>query len=95
MTVAFVRELGDHGLRKIRFTRGADARPAVAAITTSQLVPFARMHRWGSRLVPYVEGPKRGLKRGRTLPLSCINAIEVQVNLDGRIHPKPAPYRGA
>ena len=47
----------------------------------------------GSRLVPCVEGPKRGLKRGRTLPLSCMNAIEVQVNLDGRIHPKPAPHR--
>jgi len=43
-------------------------------------------------LVPYVEGPKRGLKGGRTLSLSCINAGEVQVNLDGRIHPKPAPH---
>jgi hypothetical protein len=42
--------------------------------------------------VPYIEGPKRSLKGGWTLSLSRTNAIEVQVNLDGRIHPKPAPY---
>jgi hypothetical protein len=48
----------------------------------------------GSRLLPYVEGPKRGLKRGRTLLPSCTNTIEVQGDLDGRIHPKTAPLGG-
>jgi hypothetical protein len=59
--------------------------------------PASRLRRHasnGSRLVPYVEGPKRGLKRYRALALSCANTIEVQVNLDGRIHPKPAPHGG-
>jgi hypothetical protein len=49
---------------------------------------------WGSRLVPYVEGPKRALRRGGTLPLSCTDTSEVQVNLDGRIQPKTAPHEG-
>jgi hypothetical protein len=44
-------------------------------------------------LVPYVEDPKRALRRG-TLSLSCTDTSEVQVDLDGRIHPKTAPLRG-
>ncbi len=35
-------------------------------------------------MVPPVQIPKRGLKGSRTLPLSCINMIEVQGDLDGR-----------
>lgn len=47
----------------------------------------------GSRLVPCAEGPKRGLKRGQTLPLSCTNTVEVQVNLDGGMQAKLLPVR--
>jgi hypothetical protein len=42
-------------------------------------------------LVSGVKWPKRVPERGENLPLSCANAAEVQVDLDGRIHPKPAP----
>ena len=45
-------------------------------------------------MVPTFEGPKRAPRRARTRPVSCINTIEVQVNLYGRIHPKPAPHAG-
>jgi hypothetical protein len=41
-----------------------------------------------------VKWPKRVPERGENLPLSCANAAEVQVDLDGRIHPKPAPLWG-
>ncbi|MFL6112148.1 MAG: hypothetical protein ACJ786_12455 [Catenulispora sp.] len=93
-TAAVFSDLGDRGLRKIDSTGVADfliRRPGdhyTAADT------FAKRRRWGSRLVPYVEGPKRLLKGGQTPSLSCANASEVQVNLDGRIHPKPAPRGG-
>jgi hypothetical protein len=48
----------------------------------------------GEQVHPVREGPKRGLRRGRALSLSCTDTVGVQVNLDGRIHPKPAPRGG-
>jgi hypothetical protein len=62
--------------------------------TKQRQTPLARNLERGCRLVPYVEGLKRGLTGVRTLPLSCANMIEVQVNLDGRIHPE-LPRRDA
>jgi hypothetical protein len=41
----------------------------------------------GEQVRPVRQGPKRGLRRGRALSLGCTNTVEVQVNLDGRIHP--------
>jgi hypothetical protein len=78
--------------RETAFLRLIAVRDAVRGAAADS---FAQMRRWGSRLVQYLEGPKRGLKRGWAQSLSCINAIEVQVNLDGRIHPKPAPRADA
>ncbi len=52
--------------------------PPSRAITTPPPIPFARSLSMGSSLVPYVEGPRRGLKGGRTPSLSCTNMAEVQ-----------------
>jgi hypothetical protein len=67
---------------------------SAVARTTPRGLP-SRRHRGvskGSRLVPYVGGRKRGLQGVPALSLTCTNTVEVQVNLDGRIHPKPAPH---
>jgi hypothetical protein len=52
------------------------------------------LRRRGSRLVPHLQVPKRGLKGNLTQPLSCTNVIEVQGDLDAEIQPKTAPLRG-
>jgi hypothetical protein len=49
----------------------------------------------GSRLVPYVAGPKRGPNGSRNRLLSCANTIEAQGYLDGRIHPNTASHPAA
>jgi hypothetical protein len=46
---------------------------------------------WASDSVVVRVDPKRGLKRGRNPPLSCTNAIGLQVNLDGKIPTCAAP----
>jgi hypothetical protein len=43
-------------------------------------------------LVPQVEAAKRVPKRGATRSLSWGNVVEVQVDLEGGMHPKTAPY---
>src|SRR4051812_12392385 len=78
------------GLREDRLHPRRRLLSPVPATNSPRPAPFARVRRWGSRLVPHVGGLKRGLKRGRTLSLSCTNTAEVQVNLDGRIHPRTA-----
>jgi hypothetical protein len=40
----------------------------------------------------HVEVSKRGPKGSRTRPFSCINVVEAQGDLDGRIHPRTAPH---
>jgi hypothetical protein len=40
-------------------------------------------------------GPVRANVKGIwTPPLSCVNVIEVRGDLDGGMHPEPAPYGG-
>jgi hypothetical protein len=48
----------------------------------------------GEQVGAYLQVPKREFIGNRSPPLSCTNMIEVQVNLDGRIHSKPAPPVG-
>ena len=43
-------------------------------------------------MVPRIAAARRVSKRSMTRWLSCINAIEVQGDVGGRIHPKTAPH---
>jgi hypothetical protein len=42
-----------------------------------------------------VKFPRRGLKGSWIPPLSCTNIIDVQVDLDGGMHPKLLPCGAA
>ena len=43
-------------------------------------------------MVSRVQRPKRVPERGKNLPMNWAKVIEVQVDLYGRIQPKPAPH---
>jgi hypothetical protein len=66
-------------LRRGGFTCIADLHPPSRRLIPLRRTASLKMASRESRLVPNDEGPKRGLKRGRTLSLSCANALEVQV----------------
>jgi hypothetical protein len=46
----------------------------------------------GEQVRAHVEVSKRGPKGSRTRPFSCMNVVEAQGDLDGRIHPRTAPH---
>ena len=89
--VGIVGEIVDRGLRTVACS-GRRPPTVVSAITASRQVLFGETVSRGSRLVPYIEGPKRAPRRAWIRSLSCADVIEVQVDLCGRIHPKPAPH---
>ena len=93
VAIAIARDLGDRG-QEDRLRPHRSLSSAVRRSLHRGRVTSPGCVEQGSRLVPYVEVPKRGLKGGRTLSLSCANTIEVQGDLDGGIQPKTAPLGG-
>jgi hypothetical protein len=79
---------------KIGFSRSVDTLLHRRGYHYAAVGPSA-MVCWWEQVGAVCGDPKRGLGRSRTLSLSCANAIEVQVDLDGGIQLKTAPRTGS
>jgi hypothetical protein len=86
--------LGDHGWRKIGWSSCANLQSVVSAITAPQLALLGGEGAEGEQVGAVRQGPERRPQAQPALWLSCTNAIEVQVDLDGGIQPETAPQRG-